>query len=130
MIRGYVEQPSPQAGTSLTLRVSTDAPRFRVEFFRCGERLEAHGGSAWLPGTHAPPHLPFPDWGQPGGGPRGGGGGRREPPPPPPLPFQDWGQPGVGPRGEPLAPWPAYDLPVPGRWRSGVYVAVLVEGDG
>jgi hypothetical protein len=101
MIRGYVEQPSPRAGGSLTLRVATDAPRFRVEFYRCGDRLVRCGGSAWLPGQDAPAHLPF----------------------------QDWGRPGVDLCGRPLAPWPGYPFEVPVDWRSGVYVAVLVEGD-
>ena len=102
MIHGYVEQPSPRAGTSLTLRVSTDAPQFRVEFYRCGERMVAHGGSTWLAGVAAPPHLPF----------------------------QDWGQPGPNLHGRRLAPWPAYPFEVPAGWPSGIYVAVLVEGDG
>ena len=102
MIRGYVEQPSPRSGGSLTLRVATDAPRFRVEFYRCGPELVRCGGSPWLDGVRSPPHLPF----------------------------QDWGQPGLDPDGQPLAPWPAYPFPVPAHWSSGVYVAVLVEGDG
>jgi hypothetical protein len=102
VIRGYVEQPSPRAGGRVTLRVSTDAPRFRVEFYRCGDALTRLGGSRWLPGEDAPPHLPF----------------------------QDWGKPGVDLHGRPLAPWPAYPFEVPACWRSGVYVAVLVEGDG
>jgi hypothetical protein len=102
VIRGYAEQPSPRAGGELTLRVSTDAPRFRVEFYRCGARLVRQADSPWLPGRDAPPHLPF----------------------------QDWGAPGVGLHGEPLAPWPAFRFPVPAGWRSGVHVAVLVEGDG
>ncbi|NRQ36488.1 hypothetical protein HII36_32340 [Nonomuraea sp. NN258] len=99
MIRGYVEQPSPLAGHPLTLRVSTDAPRFRVEFHRCGDGLVLSEKSPWLPGVHAPAHLPS----------------------------HDWGRPGVGLRGEPLAPWPAYRFPAPEE--PGVYVAVLVEGD-
>ena len=102
MIRGYVEQPSPRAGTRLVLRVATDAPRFRVEFLRCGAELTPCGGTGWLLGEYAPLHLPF----------------------------QDWGTPGSGLHSEPLAPWRAYDLPVPRDWRSGVYIALLIEGDG
>ena len=102
MIRGYVEQPSPRAGGPFTLHVSTDAPRFRVEFQRWGAGPVRCGGSGWLPGEDAPAHLPF----------------------------QDWGEPGVDLRGQPLAPWPGYPFEVPEHWRSGVYVAVLVEGDG
>jgi hypothetical protein len=102
MIRGYVEQPSPRPGGSLTLRVATDAPRFRVEFYRCGPQLVRCGGSPWLDGVQCPPHQPF----------------------------QDWGEPGLDQDGRPLAPWPAYRFPVAADWCSGVHVAVLVEGDG
>jgi hypothetical protein len=102
MIRGYVEQPSPRAGDSLTLRVSTDAPQFRVEIYRCGTGLRRAHRSGWLPGRDAPPHLPF----------------------------QDWGRANTGLHGEALEPWPAYELRVGADWPSGVYVAVLVEGDG
>lgn len=101
VIRGYVEQPSPRPGEDLVLRVSTDAPQFRVEFYRCGVRMEQVGRTGWLPGEHAPLHLPN----------------------------QDWGLPGTGFHGEDLAPWPAYPVQVPAGWRSGVHVAVLVEGD-
>jgi hypothetical protein len=102
MIRGYVEQPSPRAGQALTLRVSTDAPQFRVEIYRFGAGLSLHGRCGWFPGRDAPPHLPF----------------------------HDWGRPNSGLRDEPLEPWPAYQLPIGAEWPSGVYVAVLVEGDG
>jgi hypothetical protein len=102
VIRGYVEQPSPRPGGQVSLRVATDAPQFRVEFYRCGAELVRKTGSSWLPGVDAPAHLPF----------------------------QDWGEPGVGLRGEPLPPWPAYTCPGPAEWSSGVYVAILVEGDG
>jgi hypothetical protein len=102
MIRGYVEQPSPRAGDAITLRVATDAPRFRVEVYRCGAAMTLISRSGWLPGRDAPPHLPF----------------------------QDWGRPNTGLRGEPLEPWPAHRLPAGADWPSGVYVAVLVEGDG
>lgn len=102
MIRGYVEQPSPRPGGDVTLRVATDAPAWRVEFHRCRELLVACGGAGWFPGVDAPPHLPG----------------------------QDWGLPGTGLAGEPLAPWPAYRLRVPGGWASGVYLLWFVEGDG
>ena len=102
MIRGYAEQPSPRTGDRLVLRVATDAPQFRVEFSRCGEKLMLRGRTSWLPGQDAPLHLPF----------------------------QDWGAPGLGLRGEPLAPWPAYTFTIPSEWTSGIYVALFVEGDG
>jgi hypothetical protein len=103
VIRGYVEQPSPRTGAVLTLRVSTDAPRFRVEFHRYGPAMAHVTSTGWLPGADAPAHLPF----------------------------QDWGRPGVDLHGRPLAPWPAYRVDVPAGWRPGVYVAVLVaDGAG
>lgn len=102
MILGYAEQPSPRAGEAVRLRVATDAPAFRIEVHRFGTGMALRARSGWLPGRDAPVHLPF----------------------------QDWGRPGTGLRGEALPAWPAYRVPVPGHWRSGVYVAVLVEGDG
>jgi hypothetical protein len=99
MIRGYAEQPSPRAGQSLTLRVATDAQRFRVDVHRCGQTLELVHRTGWLRGTDAPLHLPW----------------------------HDWGRLNIGLRGEPLAPWPAHTLDVGRDWPPGVYVAVLVE---
>jgi hypothetical protein len=64
-------------------------------------RADAVWRVSWLPWSDAPPHLPF----------------------------HDWGEPGVDLRGRSLAAWPAYPFDVPADWRSGVYVAVLVEGD-
>jgi hypothetical protein len=102
MIRGYVEQPSPRAGGSLTLRITTDAPLFRVEFHRYGTEMTEVRRSAWLPGRFAPSHLPF----------------------------QDWGRPGTDLHGTPLAGWVGHRFEIPPGWRPGVYLAVLVEGDG
>ena len=102
MIRGYPRQPSPRPGEDLVLHVSTDAPQWRVEFYRYAGDLVPCGASGWFDGVDAPPHLPF----------------------------SDWGEPGVGLAGEPLAPWPAYAFPVPADWPSAAYLAVLVEGDG
>ena len=102
MIRGYPRQPSPFAGGEVVLHVSTDAPQFRVEFLRCGAAVEHLGTSDWQDGCDAPAHLPY----------------------------SDWGRAGTGLSGQPLAPWPAYRFPVPAGWPPGVYVALLVEGDG
>lgn len=102
MIQGYAEQPSPRPGGRIVLRVSTDAPRFRVEFHRLGAAARPAGASPWLPGRAAPPHLPY----------------------------QDWGRPGRGLRGEALAPWAGYPFDVPAGWESGVYLATLVADDG
>jgi hypothetical protein len=101
VIRGYPQQPSVRPGGTLTLRVSTDAPRFRVDFYRCGDGLRFQQRSGWLPGVDAPDHLPY----------------------------QDWGVDGTGLHGEPLAGWAGYDFPVPPAWPPGVYLAVLDAGD-
>ena len=102
VIQGYPEEPTVRAGATLVLRVATDAARFRVDFYRQGEALELKGGSHWLVGQHRPPHLPY----------------------------HDWGADNVGLRGEDLPGWPAYAFPIPEAWPAGVYVAMLVEGDG
>jgi hypothetical protein len=99
MIRGYVEQPSPRAGGTATLRVATDAAGFRVDVYRCGDGLELVQSVDRLPGADAPPHLPW----------------------------HDWGRENTGLRGEPLVPWPAHTLEIGADWRPGVYLAVLVE---
>jgi hypothetical protein len=97
VIHGYPEEPSVLRGGHLVLRVSTDAPAFRVLAYRCGASMDLVAGTDWYPGRCTSRHLPFQDWGRPGGE-----------------------QPG----------WAGYRLEVPLAWRSGVYVAVLVEGDG
>lgn len=99
MIDGYPQEASLASGDVLTLRVSTDAPLFSVQLYRCGARLTPMARTGWWDGHHAPPHLPY----------------------------QDWGRPGEGPRGEGLEPWPAYEYRVPADWPSGVYLAVFVE---
>ena len=102
LIRGYAEQPSPTPGDQVVLRVATDAPQFRIEFFHCGQELEPCESTPWLPGQDAPLHLPW----------------------------QDWGRSNGGLNGEPLAPWAAHPFPIPAGWPSGVYLAIFVEGDG
>jgi hypothetical protein len=102
MIYGYPEEPSVRPGGRLVLRVSTDAPAFRVLIYRCGASMELVLGSGWFPGRCAPHHLPF----------------------------QDWGQLDRGSGGEEQAGWTGYPIEVPAAWHSGVHVAVLVEGNG
>ncbi len=99
MIRAYPEDPSVAPGDDVVLRISTDARRFRVDFYRFGARMALVARSDWEAGCHVPDHLPY----------------------------QDWGQEGVGLRGEHLAPWPAYRFPIGPEWRPGVYVGVLIE---
>ncbi|WP_219418944.1 N,N-dimethylformamidase beta subunit family domain-containing protein [Pseudonocardia nigra] len=102
VIEGYPDEPSVFSGDRLVLRVSTDAPAFRVLVHRCGADLEAVGEFGPFDGRCAPRHLPF----------------------------QDWGEPGVGLRGEELPGWAAYALQVPREWQPGVHLATLVEGEG
>jgi hypothetical protein len=102
VIEGYPQHASVLPGGRLELHVSTDAPAFRVEFYRWGIELAYRGGSEWLDGRYAPHHLPH----------------------------QDWGRDGVGLDGSDLPAWHAYGFPVPPDWPSGAYVAVLIEGDG
>ena len=102
MIYGYPHAASVAPGDDLVLHVSTDAPAFCADFYRCGSDMVHRGRSEWFEGALLPHHLPH----------------------------QDWGQENVDLRGEVLGGWPAYHVAVPEDWESGVYVAVLVEGDG
>jgi hypothetical protein len=102
VIEGYPQESGVVLGGRLVLRVSTDAPAFRVVLYRCGARLEPVAEIGWFDGRYAPHHLPF----------------------------QDWGRVGIGLGGEELASWPGYPIEVCADWRAGVYLAVLVEGDG
>jgi hypothetical protein len=102
VILAFPRNPTVVSGSELELCVSTDAPAFRVELYRWGGELMHQGGSGWLDGTSAPPHLPS----------------------------QDWGRDNVGLGGRELRAWPAYRIAVGAGWPPGVYVAVLLEGDG
>ena len=102
MIQGYPAQPSLIPGDELTFHVSTDAPEFRVDFYRQGWTLAFKQSSGWLTGQNLPPHLPS----------------------------QDWGEDGIGLHGEHLPGWPGYAFPIPADWTSGVYIAMFVQGDG
>jgi N,N-dimethylformamidase beta subunit-like protein len=102
MIDGFARNPSILPGDRLELCVSTDAPVFRVDIYRCGAQPTHRAGSGWLEGRHVPHHLPF----------------------------HDWSRDNVGLAGEQLPAWPVHRIPTGSDWRSGVYVAALVEGDG
>jgi hypothetical protein len=87
MIRGYPDLPSLYPGQRLVLHVSTDSPRFRVEFYQQGEtltRMDTLGGV--LDGYAVPDGPPDLDWG-----------------------------------------WPSYPFDIPADWRSGAYIAMLIE---
>ncbi len=102
MIEGFPLHPSAFPGGQLELCVSTDAPAFRIDLYRWGAELSHRASSGWLEGRLAPHHLPH----------------------------QDWSRDNPGLDGAELPAWPAHALPVPADWPSGVYLAVLVEGDG
>lgn len=67
MIRAYPHDPSVRPGEALTLCVSTDAPAFRVAFFRQGAELEPMGslGREELVGADVPDGPAQEDWGWP-----------------------------------------------------------------
>src|SRR5205085_4204486 len=90
------------AGDDLVLYVATDAPAFRVVLVRFGHEPVVAARSGWFEGVAVGVHLQH----------------------------QDWSQPNPGLDGTVVAGWPAYRLPTRPEWRPGIYVAVLVEGDG
>jgi hypothetical protein len=102
MIEGFPREPTVARGGAVELCVSTDAPAFRAELYRWGAELNHQGSSDWFEGRPAPHHLPF----------------------------HDWGCDNVGLDGEHLGAWPAYGIPIGAEWPPGVYLAVLVEGEG
>lgn len=101
MIFGFPDRPSARPGEVLRLHVSTDAPQFRVEIYRWGVAMTFVGETGWLPGTDVPHHLPW----------------------------QDWSKANTDLHGGPLPSWPGHDLVVGSGWSSGIYVAVLIEGN-
>jgi N,N-dimethylformamidase beta subunit-like protein len=103
MAQVYPENPSAAAGGSLTLRVSTTAPLFRVDFYRQGASLipMGHLGVSSNPGHESPLHPSD----------------------------QDWGAEGQDSNGRPLAAWEGYDFQIPGDWPSGAYIAMVTELD-
>lgn len=62
MIQGYPARAGLAPGESLVLHVSTDAPRFRVVFYRWGDDLIRMHETGWLAGEHAPPRSAAEDW--------------------------------------------------------------------
>ncbi len=64
MIQGYPDRPSVLPGGTLTFHVSTDAPRFRVDFYRQGQTLVFMGnlGGGWMVGQNVPQGRPNQDW--------------------------------------------------------------------
>jgi hypothetical protein len=65
MIRAYPRTLSLRPGESLTLHVSTDRPRFRIEFYRQGATLEHVSDVGPFEGVDVPNGPPDQDWGWP-----------------------------------------------------------------
>jgi hypothetical protein len=62
MIQGYPRRASVAPGERLVLHVATDAPRFRVRFYRWADGFMPMHESEWLPGRYAAPLDPALDW--------------------------------------------------------------------
>lgn len=62
MIAGYPSRASLAPGERLILHVSTDAPCFRVRFYRWGDGFIPVGQSRWLAGEYAEPRGAAVDW--------------------------------------------------------------------
>jgi hypothetical protein len=101
LIQGYADQTSIYPGQTVTLHVSTDAPAFRVEFYRQGATLDLQMTSDWLAGLNVSSHPSDGDWGL------------------------NWTS-----DGKVIPGWPGYDFFIPPDQAPGVLIAMLVEGDG
>jgi hypothetical protein len=62
MIQGFPLNGSTWAGQSVTLYVSTDAPKFRIDFYRQGENLGYRFSSDIFKGAFAADHSFDEDW--------------------------------------------------------------------
>jgi hypothetical protein len=65
MIQGYPARASVAPGQELVLHVSTDAPRFKMVFYRWQEDFVRMHESAWLPGRYAEPRRAEENWSWP-----------------------------------------------------------------
>ena len=63
MIEGYPETVTVGPGETLTLCVSTDHPRFRVDFYRQGANLTLMSSTEWQDGAAFPRGAADQDWG-------------------------------------------------------------------
>jgi hypothetical protein len=102
MIQGYPDDASAFPGDTITFHVATDAPQFRIDFYRQGATLQSTGVStSWLKGSPGDPHDPDQDWGEQ-----------------------------VTREDDAMVPgWQGFPFTIP-DWDSGVYIAMFVEGDG
>jgi hypothetical protein len=102
MIQGYPDNSSALPGDTITFHVSTDAPQFRIDFYRQGATLDFQLSTDWMAGVFADDHDPD----------------------------QDWGIAATRRDGKQVEGWTAYLFTIPDDWSSGVYIAMFVEGDG
>jgi len=103
VIQGYSDETSGFSGDQLTFHVATNAPQFRIDFYRQGTALQNTGVSTpWFDGQSGDTHEPD----------------------------QDWGQDATRRDGQFVAGWQAYPFTIPDDWQTGVYIAMFVEGDG
>jgi hypothetical protein len=102
MIQGYPDDASAFPGQDLVFHVSTDAPQFRIDFYRQGATLDFKHSTLWMKGVFADNHEPD----------------------------QDWGEAATRRDGKQVAAWLPYPFTVPDDWQTGVYIAMFVEGDG
>lgn len=102
MIEGYPDDASVFPGDTITFHVATDAPQFRIEFFRQGTTLQDTGiKTDWQPASAGEAHEAD----------------------------QDFGEPATRRDGKAVDGWQAYPFQIP-EWQTGVYIAMFVEGDG
>ncbi|KWK76864.1 N,N-dimethylformamidase beta subunit family domain-containing protein [Burkholderia ubonensis] len=102
MIQGYPDDASAFPGDTITFHVATDAPQFRIEFFRQGATLADTGVKTdWLAGSPGEDHEGD----------------------------QDFGTVATRRDGKQVTGWQGYPFLIP-DWQPGVYIAMLIEGDG
>jgi hypothetical protein len=109
MIQGCFLQLSAFPGDDVSLRVATDTPQFRVDIYRQGATFAKLLSTDWNDGLDFPgeDHAPADDWSVDGTG--------------------------IDANGNPqgfAAGWNGLTITIPADWTSGIYIAVLVPGDG
>jgi hypothetical protein len=109
MIQGFFLQSSAFPGEDVSLHIATDAPQFRVDIYRQGEAFEKRLSTDWKEGKgfRGQDHVPWDDWSVDG------------------TAIDETGDPQGTASG-----WNGLTINIPSDWISGVYIAILVEGDG
>jgi hypothetical protein len=109
MIQGFFLQYSAFPGDDVSLRVATDEPQFRVDIYRQGATFDLLLSTDWKHGHDFPgqDHVPWDDWSADGSGIDANGNAQGF-----------------------AAGWKGLTIKLPAHWISGVYIAILVPGDG